>query len=79
MATLVPYGYREPTRSHHLVCQASEKYLHGILASAIYRMNSSISEGVDNKIKVIKRVAYGFRDSAYFFLEIKAAFLSKAR
>jgi len=32
----------------------------GILASAIYPMNSSILEGVNNRIKVIKRVAYGF-------------------
>ena len=55
------------------------KYLRGILASAIYHMNSSILEGVNNKIKVIKRMAYGFRDSAYFFLKIKAAFPGKAR
>jgi transposase len=55
------------------------KYLRGILASAIYRMNYSILEGVNNKIKVIKRMAYGFRDSAYFFLKIKAAFPGKAR
>jgi transposase len=55
------------------------KYLRGILASAIYPMNSSILEGVNNRIKVIKRMAYGFRDSAYFFLKIKAAFPGKAR
>ena len=55
------------------------KYLRGILASAIFPMNTSILEGVNNKIKVIKRMAYGFRDSAYFFLKIKAAFPGKAR
>jgi transposase len=55
------------------------KYLRGILASALYPMNSSILEGVNNRIKVIKRMAYGFRDSAYFFLKIKAAFPGKAR
>lgn len=55
------------------------RYLRGILASAIYPMNSSILEGVNNRIKVIKRMAYGFRDSAYFFLKIKAAFPGKAR
>lgn len=55
------------------------KYLRGILASAIYPMNSSILEGVNNRIKVIKRMAYGFRDSAYFFLKIKDAFPGKAR
>lgn len=55
------------------------KYLRGILASAVFPMNSSILEGVNNRIKVIKRMAYGFRDSAYFFLKIKAAFPGKAR
>ncbi|MGP9823328.1 transposase, partial [Ectopseudomonas khazarica] len=36
-------------------------------------------EGVNNRIKVIKRMAYGFRGSDYFFLKIKAAFPGKAR
>ena len=34
------------------------KYRRGILASAIYPMSSSILEGVNNRIKVIKRMAY---------------------
>ena len=55
------------------------KYRRGILASAIYPMSSSTLEGVNNRIKVIKRMAYGFRDSAYFFLKIKDAFPGKAR
>jgi transposase len=55
------------------------KYLRGILASAIYPLNTSILEGVNNRIKVIKRMAYGFRDSNYFFLKIKAAFPGKMR
>ncbi|HBO7935600.1 TPA: ISL3 family transposase, partial [Pseudomonas aeruginosa] len=50
------------------------KYARGILASAQFHMNTSVLEGVNNRIKVIKRMAYGFRDSAYFFLKIKAAF-----
>ena len=62
-----------------LFAKRLRKYLRGILASALYPMNSSILEGVNNKIKVIKRMAYGFRDSAYFFLKIKAAFPGKAR
>lgn len=48
------------------------KYLRGILASALFRMNTSILKGVNNRIKVIKCMAYGFRDSAYFFLKSKA-------
>lgn len=56
-----------------------KKYLRGILASAPFPMNTSVLEGVNNRIKVIKRMAYGFRDSAYFFLKIKDAFPGKAR
>ncbi len=55
------------------------KYARGILASARFPMHTSLLEGVNNRIKVIKRMAYGFRDSAYFFLKIKAAFPGKAR
>ena len=62
-----------------LFARRLRKYLRGILASAIYPMNSSILEGVNNRIKVIKRMADGFRDSAYFFLKIKAAFPGKSR
>ena len=40
-------------------------------------MHTSVLEGVNNRIKVIKRMAYGFRDSEYFFLKIKAAFPGK--
>ncbi|WP_198345594.1 transposase, partial [Burkholderia ubonensis] len=31
-------------------------------------------EGINNRIKVMKRMAYGYRDSAYFLLKIKAAY-----
>ena len=41
-------------------------------------MHTSVLEGVNNRIKVIKRMAYGFRDSEYFFLKIKAAFPESA-
>lgn len=54
-------------------------YVHGIIASAVYRMSTSALEGMNNRIKVIKRMAYGYRDNEYFFLKIKAAFPGKAR
>ncbi len=54
-------------------------YADGIIASASFRLNTSVLEGMNNKIKVIKRMAYGFRDSQYFFLKIKAAFPGKVR
>lgn len=49
-------------------------YLHGILAHCRYQLHTSLLEGINNKIKVIKRMAYGFRDDEYFFLKIRAAF-----
>lgn len=54
-------------------------YLKGILASATYRLHTCKLEGMNNKIKVIKRMAYGYRDSEYFFLKIRAAFPGNAR
>lgn len=49
-------------------------YLDGILAHCRWRLHTSVIEGINNKIKVIKRMAYGFRDDEYFFLRIRAAF-----
>ena len=51
-----------------------QPYAAGIIASATYRLNTSVLEGMNNRIKVIKRMAYGYRDTDYFFLKIKAAF-----
>ncbi len=49
-------------------------YLAGILAHANWPLHTSLLEGINNKIKVIKRMAYGFRDDDYFFLKITADF-----
>ncbi|TVM16165.1 ISL3 family transposase, partial [Oceanidesulfovibrio indonesiensis] len=48
--------------------------LPGILAHCRFGLHTSLLEGINNKIKVIKRMAYGFRDDEYFFLKIRAAF-----
>ena len=49
-------------------------YLAGIISSATHHLHTSRLEGINNKIKVIKRMAYGYRDTEYFFLKIRAAF-----
>ena len=46
----------------------------GVLSHCTYPLHTSLLEGINNKIKVIKRMAYGFRDLDYFFLKIRAAF-----
>jgi transposase len=51
-----------------------EPYLAGILAHCRWPLGTSLVEGINNKIKVIKRIAYGYRDDDYFFLKIRAAF-----
>lgn len=47
---------------------------YGIIEHADYPIGTSRLEGANNKIKVIKRKAYGFHDSKYFTLKVKQAF-----
>jgi transposase len=54
--------------------KAMKERLHGILSHCRHRLHTSLLEGMNNKIKVMKRMAYGFRDDEYFFLRIRAAF-----
>jgi transposase len=49
-------------------------YRPGILAHCRFPLHTGVLEGMNNKIKVLKRMAYGFRNDAYFFLKIRAAF-----
>lgn len=46
----------------------------GIVAHAAYPIHTGRLEGVNNKIKLIKRRSYGFRDPSYFTLKVKQAF-----
>ncbi|AQT67797.1 Transposase [Anaerohalosphaera lusitana] len=50
------------------------KYAAGIIAHSRWPLHTSLLEGINNKIKTIKRQAYGYRDDEYFFLRIRAAF-----
>jgi len=51
-----------------------ECYEYGILNHCQYRIHTGRLEGVNNKIKVIKRKAYGFHDDRYFSLKVIQAF-----
>lgn len=51
-----------------------EGHIDGIISHCTHPINSGMLEGMNNKIKVIKRMAYGYRDDEYFFLKIRAAF-----
>jgi transposase len=54
--------------------QTLRHYEYGILNHCRFSIGTSRLEGVNNKIKVIKRKAYGFHDLTYFGLKIKQAF-----
>jgi transposase len=56
-----------------------KEYLPGIIAHCRWPLHTSLLEGINNKIKVIKRMAYGYRDDDYFFLKIRAAFPGNTR
>lgn len=43
------------------------------LSHCRWHLGTNLIDNMNNKFKVIKRVAYGYRDDAYFFLKIRAA------
>ncbi len=84
--------YRKPAwkrlfeRAQHSGIAALQKfaehllgYRHGIVTRCRHPLNTSIVEGINNTIMVIKRRAYSYRDDEYFFLKIRAAFPGRPR
>lgn len=54
-----------------------ERHRQGFLNYFFYPISTAPLEGTNNKIKTMKRQAYGFRDMEFFHLKIKAIHLSK--
>ena len=48
-----------------------EKRLIDLAAHAIYSISTGKLEGFNNKIKVAKRIGYGYRDDDFFFTLIR--------
>jgi transposase len=61
-------------RSVNSFVRMIERYRYGIINHCNYPIHTGKLEGVNNKIKVIKRKAYGFHDLRYFTLKIYQAF-----
>lgn len=53
------------------------RHQQGILAYQTYHITTNIIEGMNNKIKVLKRKCYGIRNFKYFGLKIKELFPGK--
>ena len=63
------------TGCQHLIkfTKTLKRYSYGIINHCKFPIHTSKLEGINNKIKVIKRKAYGYRDLEYFGLKIMQA------
>ena len=68
-ASLEKLVFQSPSHPHR-----APQVLPGILAHGRFPLGIKLVEGINNKIKVIKRMVDDFRDHACFFLKIRAAF-----
>ena len=73
IADIVYYCYE--TKNKHFEWFGHLLYTHhdGIITYAKYKISSGKIEGINNKIKTIRRQAYGYPDDEYFFLKIMDA------
>ena len=78
------YDYKALTGSDVLMplyklAMSLSTHLKGILNYFDYRITNARMEGVNNKIKTLKRQAYGFRDRDYFRLRLLHLHAQKAQ
>ena len=59
--------------------ELKEKRVEGLISHAMFPISTGKLEGFNNKIKVAKRVGYGFRNNDYFFTLIKYLSLPESR
>ena len=62
----------DATENCHLqwFCRLLDSHFQGIIAHAIYKISAGKIEGINNKIKTIRRQGYGYPDDEYFFLKV---------
>ena len=51
--------------------ERKEKRLEGLVSHAVHPINTGKLEGFNNKIKVAKRIGYGYRNDDYFFTLVR--------
>ena len=51
--------------------ELKEKRLEGLISHSIHTISTGKLEGLNNKIKVAKRVGYGYRNDDYFFILVR--------
>ena len=80
----VAITYKTQTGSTALIplyrlAQSLMAHMKGILNYFDYRITNGKMEGINNKIKTLKRQAYGFRDKVYFRLRLLHLHAQKIR
>lgn len=62
----------EATQNTHLLWfrRMLSNHFEGIIAHATYRISTGKVEGINNKIKTVRRQGYGYPDDEYFFLKL---------
>lgn len=60
------------TQNPHLLWfrRILDRYFVGIIAHASYNISAGKIEGINNKIKTLRRKGYGYPDDDYFFLKL---------
>ena len=59
--------------------ELKDKRIDGLISHASFPISTGKLEGFNNKIKVAKRIGYGYRDDAYFFSLIRYLALPSVR
>jgi len=67
-------GGPQPDRTTEDVRSPAKSETGGVVARSQWPLHTGPLEGINNKIKAIKRMAYGFRNEEYFFPGIRSIF-----
>ena len=62
----------QATNNEHIIwfSQLLNNHFEGIIAHATYKISSGKIEGINQKIKTLRRHGYGYPDDEYFFLKV---------
>jgi transposase len=60
-------------------CKTIENHFDFVINYFVYGRTSGAIEGINNKIKVMKRMAYGYKDQQYFFRKIRSKYCALPR
>ena len=65
-------GLCEESKNKHLLWfkRLLTKHYEGIISHATYKISAGKIEGINNKIKTLRRQGYGYPDDEYFFLKL---------